>query len=312
MINPNFHIIGKESIFDSKHKEYRQQWHENPQKNIISNFPLHLDVEASAICNLKCDFCRTQVDDISEPKFMNWSTYTKVIDEGAKEGLYAIKLNSGSRGEPLLHKLLPDMIEYAKDKGILDVYFNTNATLLTKKLSKKLMESGLDRISISFDGHNKETYEKYRKHSFEDTLKNIMNFIDIRNENFDTKIRIQTVKFDDVNLDEYYKFWSPFVDEVAYIDKKDYSAPKKKIISNWKCPYLWQRMMVRWDGNIAMCGFDYEGNFGNVNHGYKIKTAWQNWNAMERIRTYHKMGGSHMIVTCNRCTFRATEIKKLE
>ena len=50
------------------------------------------------------------------------------------------------------------MVEYAKRKGIMDVYFNTNATLLTRDVGRKLIKAGLDRFSISFEGTTAEVY----------------------------------------------------------------------------------------------------------------------------------------------------------
>ena len=127
---------------------------------------------------------------------MSFDTFKKIIDEGAEYGLRAIKLNSGGRGEPILNKSLPEMVAYAKSKGIMDVYFNTNATLLTHDIGTKLIEAGLDRISISLEGTDANMYEKYRVGaSFEKVLKNIKEFIKLRDEmNSGTPlVRIQAV-----------------------------------------------------------------------------------------------------------------------
>ena len=53
------------------------------------------------------------------------------LDEISEMGVPSIKLNW--RGEPLLHPKLCDFISYAKNKSIIDVSINTNATTLTKK-----------------------------------------------------------------------------------------------------------------------------------------------------------------------------------
>ncbi|MEK7783695.1 MAG: hypothetical protein AAB279_07190, partial [Candidatus Binatota bacterium] len=56
--------------------------------------------------------------------------------EAAENDLCSIVL--ASRGEPTLHKELPEMITYARSKGIIDIKLNTNATRLTPELSRKL------------------------------------------------------------------------------------------------------------------------------------------------------------------------------
>lgn len=320
-VNPNFHTLTEKSILDkndARFREYRRKWDERPKNFVIGEFPLHLDIEATSICNLRCPFCATSYKGADFPQsFMDFEIFKRVIDEGAEHGLYAIKFNSGARGEPLLHSTLDKMVAYAKKKGILDVYFNTNATLLTKEIGRRLIEAGLDRVSISFEGLEPEVYEKYRVGaSFEKVVDNIKEFVELRDKINSDKplVRIQTVALPDIlpKLKEYGEFWSRIVDEVAYIDFKDYSHLRGDLISDWACPYLWQRMMVTWDGKISICGFDYSnahelGNVGDTS----IRAAWKG-EVMKDIRKKHREGKSHEVEVCNGCAFRTTEVLKIQ
>ena len=76
------------------------------------------------------------------------------------EGLCGMKLSY--RGEPLLHPRIADMVAYAKDHGVLDIYFNTNAMLLTEKKAKALIAARLNRISISVEGTDPVAFERER------------------------------------------------------------------------------------------------------------------------------------------------------
>ncbi len=319
-VNANFHIIGGKSILnrnDPVFREYRSKWEEWPRNFHTGEFPLHLDVEASSVCNLRCEFCETNYDKVgTKYGYMEFDVFKKVIDEGSENGLYAIKLNSGARGEPLLHKNIVKMVEYAKKKRIIDVYMNTNAVLLTRDIGRKLIDAGLDRISISFEGTEPEIYEKYRVGAkFEKVRRNILEFIELRNSlNSGTKIRMQTVATPEIQacIKEYGEYWSRLVDEVAFIDFKDYGAKRKDLVSDWACPYIWQRMMITWEGTISVCGFDYTDNhkLGNVKKD-SIVEAWKG-EKMEHIRKLHRAGKSHEIPLCNGCPFRTTEILKRE
>jgi len=284
---------------------------------MVGSFPLHLDIEITGLCNLRCPFCATSYEPITDKGFTSLDSFKRIIDEGAEHGLCAIKLNSGGRSEPLLNRSLPEMVEYAKRKGIMDVYFNTNATLLTRDVGRKLIKAGLDRFSISFEGTTAEVYEKYRVGaSFKRVLKNIKEFMALRKEMNATHplVRVQTVALPELvpTLDEYARFWGNIVDEVASIDFKDYSRLKHDLVYDWACPYLWQRMMIRWEGSISICQFDYSStyNLGNINSGGKIRSAWEG-RTMEQIRDLHKKGRSHEVKLCNGCPFRTTEILKL-
>ena len=46
----------KESI-SGRYKKYRKEWSENPRSNIVSGFPLNVDIELTNACNLKCPHC---------------------------------------------------------------------------------------------------------------------------------------------------------------------------------------------------------------------------------------------------------------
>ena len=74
--------------------------------------------------------------------------YIKVLDEGRENGLYGVKFNF--RGEPTLHKSLSKFVRYAVDAGLVDVYFNTNASRLDEKKSVEMIESGPYKNNLFF------------------------------------------------------------------------------------------------------------------------------------------------------------------
>ena len=77
--------------------EYRKKWEEYPSKQIVSDFPIHLDIETTNGCNLKCPMCpRTillQKKSFHKIQFMDFEFYKHLIDQGAQQGLCSIKLN---------------------------------------------------------------------------------------------------------------------------------------------------------------------------------------------------------------------------
>jgi len=313
--NTWFHHVTGSNLHERKDErfiEYRRKWNEWPETFNIENFPLFLDIEVTSVCNLKCPFCATTISkDKFKKGFISKYHVEKIINEGAENGLYGVKFNM--RGEPLLHSLIDYFVKYAKEKNLIDVYFNTNALLLTDSMSNKLIEAGLDRISISFDGHTKEIYEKNRVGSnFEIVLENVKKLQSIKNK-LNVKhprVRVQTIKLPGIDMQKYKELWEPISDEVAYLDYQDMTSRKKGIISNWRCPQIWQRMAILWDGEIFPCNHDREclikmGNIDNVS----IKDSWKSSN-LEFIRRLHYQGSSHIIDACDGCYLRDTEILK--
>ena len=155
-----------------KFREYRVGWKENPKlaydKDNWGSFdPLCLDIETASICDLACPHCFREYI-LTPDKIMKFDFYKRIIDTAVEFEVPSIKLNW--RGEPLLNPQLEKFIKYAKERGILEVSINTNATHLTKERSKSLIDSGLDLIIYSFDGGTKKTYEKLRPSRFEKNI----------------------------------------------------------------------------------------------------------------------------------------------
>ena len=308
------HISGKKINEEKNDKfiEYRRKWREWPNSCIIGDFPLFLDIEVTNACNLRCPFCETTISGMYHQKgFISKNCIEKILDEGANNGLYGVKFNI--RGEPLLHPLIDDFVRYAKEKGMVDVYFNTNAVLLTESMINRLIEAGLDRISISFEGHTKDIYEKNRVCSNYDlVLKNIENLRKIK-EKLGVKypfVRIQTIKLPEIDIKKYENFWKTRVDEVACLEYQDMTSRKEGIVSTWRCPQLWQRMAVLWNGDIWPCNHDHKSfaNLGNIEK-ISIKDSW-NSETMNHYRNLHLQGLAHKIKSCNGCYLRDSEISR--
>jgi len=321
--NCNYHIAGGNGILessDAKFREYRRRWTEYPRNFTVGDFPLHLDIESTNLCNLNCPYCAVSSDfwGKSEKGFLPFPLFKKVIDHAVENGVYSIKLSL--RGEPLLHKQIAEMVAYARKKGVIDIYFNTNAVFLTEDTCNLLIDAGLNRISISADGWNKESFEKNRRGAeFKSVYDNIAGLRKIRRDrgvDF-PKIRIQAVMLDEIKAHwaEYLKLWQPLADELGYLDAREEGPgiDHRGLTGNWACPFLWQRMVILCDGSLLPClmhGIEDLSlmSLGNVKD-LDIKTAWQSQRC-DLYRGLHREGRSHKIEACDRCSYRALEIKK--
>jgi len=314
------HDVAGENILastDERFSEYRRKWEENPKKLHPGEFPLHLDIEVTSVCNLQCPFCATTYSNFKNG-FMKWETAKKILDEGAEHGLYSCKFNF--RGEPLLHKELEKFIYYAKEKGVIDIFFNTNAVLLNEERAKKLIDSGLDRITVSFEGFEKNMYEKNRKGAkFDSVVDNVARLLNLREKlgRKKPRIRVQAVLIPEMKnqMGDFIDFWNKRVDQVSYnemlpsVDKVH--SKIKKVKSEWICPFPYQRLTIMWDGTITACQNDYHGKlaFGNIND-ITIKKCWKKM--LKPLRSIHSKGQTHTIETCAECPLRMNELIKRE
>lgn len=324
--NSIFHKATQRSVFDVREednfKRYRRMWMEYPEEYIVGEYPLHLDIESTSVCNLKCPFCARTYSRWGGKKdgFMDMNLYKRIIDQAVDNGLFAIKLSL--RGEPLLHPQIVEMVDYAKHRGILDVYFNTNAMLLDEEMSEKLIDVRLDRISISAEGTTAKVYEKYRPGaSFDKVLNNVEILRNLRQKSglpF-PQIRIQTVLTDELkaSFSDYVSFWERIADEVSYLDcrQEKPGVDHRGRIGSWACAFLWQRMTILWDGTLLPCLAHGISDFSTLVLGVipevTVKKMWKS-EKLEKMRSRHKKRQAHLITGCNECSYRAMELDKLD
>lgn len=301
-----------------EYREYRRKWKENPKSFQLGRGPIHLDIEPTNACNLRCPMCpRTVLLESSPEKlrlgFMDVEAYKAVIDEAIELGVSSVKLNW--LGEPLLHPRIVEMVAYAKEKGIVDVMFNTNAVLLTEELAASLMEAGLDKIFFSFDSPYKEQYESIRVGAnYEDTLQNIQMLKQLKAKKGSksplTRVSMVLMQENANALQDFINLFRDIVDIVAYVDYRDpvveNTAPTDfggamHGYEAFACSQLWQRMIISWDGDVMVCCLDSSRNFvmGNVNQN-SIGEIWQN-DRYRFIRECHKNGKYFLINMCRNC-----------
>lgn len=121
--------------------------------------PYWLTLDPSNFCQLQCPFCPTGANKGTRNKSqMNFDHYKRFIDH---VGPYVIRMEFMNWGESLFNKRLPDMIAEAKRHGIR-TELHENFNNVPDEMIKRLVDSGLDILSVSVDGLTQETYEKYR------------------------------------------------------------------------------------------------------------------------------------------------------
>lgn len=116
-------------------------------------------VEATNRCNLECRTCIRNSWD--EPLGqMSDSIFARVLD-GLRVFSPVPTVFFGGFGEPLAHPRVIEMVAQAKALGG-PVEMVTNGTLLTRDISRGLIEAGLDMVWVSIDGATPESYADVR------------------------------------------------------------------------------------------------------------------------------------------------------
>jgi len=139
-------------------------------RNVNYPAPRLIFWETTAGCNLRCIHCRrVTVADQLLPQDLTTAEAFRMIDEIVRMGRPVFVL---SGGEPLFRPDIFDIARYASDAG-LPVALATNGTLIDDKVAERIRDSGVQRVSISFDGADAATHDAFRglKGSFEAAIR---------------------------------------------------------------------------------------------------------------------------------------------
>lgn len=294
--------------WEQEYAEYRHNWTAYAQKQETSDFPLLVDIELSSICNLKCPMCYTITDEFKRQvnvTLMDWELYTKIIDEiGGK--VPAIRLSL--RGEAMLHPKFVEAIRYAKDRGIKEVSTLTNGGKLTLPYFQKMVEAGIDWITISVDGTG-ESYERVRKPlKFDDLLDKIKAIKQYKEEHGLKRpvIKVQGIwpAIVESGPEIYYTTFVPCTDLVAFNPLIDYLSNDTQIeyLEEFTCPQQYQRLVIGADGLVMKCSNDEENR--EVIGDIKQETVHQVWHGekMQAERNMHlQPRGFMQSAVCRKC-----------
>ncbi|MCJ7579682.1 MAG: radical SAM protein [Candidatus Aminicenantes bacterium] len=286
----------------------RLYFHYNKKSSKLPYSPVRLWVELTSLCNYRCIMCPNKEMNKEAHGYMDFALYKKIIDEAAE---FAFDVNLAHRGESLLHPQIVDAILYAKSKGLF-TRLHTNGSLLTEELAHKILESGLDRLSFSFDGFDKAAYESTRVGgNFEKTLQNIIRFLEIKKEKKSKKpnTSIEVIHFED-NLrlqaknDFEAKFKDLQLDSFVIKDLHNWAGEMKKGRTSAHysaCTFPWNALVVFWDGTVLPCTQDFFGHYtlGNVNETHLLD-IWNN-DKSTHLRSKSAETQINEFQTCSKC-----------
>ena len=257
-----------------------------------------LIIEPTNTCNLRCTFCFVTDGMTRDGGFMDFDLFKKIIDDC--NDLEHLCMHNW--GEPLLHKGIFRMIEYAKNKGVNYVVMNTNGTLLTDKMINRIVNSKLDIIRFSIDG-SAETFKRVRGVELENIEKNIKK-LKIIKEKKKPELKmgvVFTVEEDtEGDAEDYINHWEKIVDHVR-LQPKLITSPRTEV-----CPEPfgkdYGKLVVLWDGRVIPCCVDYNANLmiGNIQND-TIPNLWKS-EKLNILREQHLKGEfPDTCANCNEC-----------
>lgn len=250
--------------------------------------------------------------------------YRTIIDQMSSHLIY---LTLYFQGEPYLYPGFHAMVSYAKSKKIY-VATSTNGHFLDEANAEATVRSGLNKMIVSLDGTDQETYSSYRKGGeFNSVITGVK-----RLAAWKRKLGVQhpfiIIQFLVLSNNEHQaesikKLGLELgADEVQLKTAQFYSyrlgnplIPKDKKFSGYKslpdgtfipsgrlrnrCFRMWTSPVITWDGDLVPCCFDKdsEHKMGNMENG-NFKEIWKSPN-YKKFRNQIRNSRKSVEICCN-------------
>ncbi len=256
-------------------------------KSIHWGAPISISVEPTTSCNLSCPECPSGLKQFTRPVGkISRDDFALILDQMGKKLQY---ITFYFQGEPLLHSEFADFVRMAKQYKLI-VATSTNAHYLTEPIAEDLISSGLDRLIISLDGTDADTYVKYRRGGdFNKVIENIKTMVVARNsrgvKHPYLELQFLVLKHNEHQIDEIkklgkqlgidrvtlktaqvYEFeegndFIPELDKYARYEKRaDGKYQIKNKLPN-HCFRMWSGCVLTWDTKVVPCCFDKDAEF---------------------------------------------------
>jgi len=266
-------------------KTYRKQWDNAGKKT--PKIPLNLDLELSAICNIRCPFCFLQNKNYTRPKYLFMPTTMAkcVLDDAANIGVPAVKFNW--RGEATMHPDFSEITAYAADSKFHDILINTNGNYRSSKVYGLM---NCTKVMYSVDSMEENTYKVMRAGgSLRIVLDNIEMLLKFGHRNvWVRRVLTDSNKAEDFKSSVAQKFGDAVKVAEHYVF--DRAVVRKSNAPRTYCLYPSQRLVVGTSGDVFPCCVDYDEGMrvGNV-YLKPISEIWDGFR-MKFVRAMLKKG----------------------
>lgn len=300
--------------------------------------PFTVIIDTSEVCNFKCNYCFRASSDVScdtygkKESLMKWDTFVKVVDQIKMFPNQNIKrISLSGHGEPLCNRKLPQMVKYIKDSGLIGVTeIHTNASMLMDSdFCKELAHSGIDKVIISLQGINAQSYKEVADVDihFDSFLNGLKTFYHEKKDTI-VNIKIADISLKNGEEEKFYEIFSSFSDRL-FVEKivplfngvnysqiiDDKKGNVNKYGQNFKeqkiCTQVFYTLLISPEGEIYPCAqLEAPFSMGNVNE----TTLVEAWNSEKRT-TFLKRNlkcGFKNINKCDECYIPYNTIKVKE
>lgn len=126
------------------------------------NKPVHLQIEPTTVCNLKCAFC-VREKNVFRPKSLSLEQFQNIFDQ-----VRPVRVTFAGDGEPTLCPDIWKMVAHARDRGAKTII--TSNWTIGPRIAEKALDAGLSALRVSIDAATASTYVAMRKADYHNVI----------------------------------------------------------------------------------------------------------------------------------------------
>lgn len=250
--------------------------------------PYILFLDPCNVCNLRCPLCPTGMNELGRKQgMMSFECFQRYLDPHVP---YLFEVNVHNWGESLINKEIFRMIDYAQSRNV-GTNMSSNLVIAQPDDLDRLIDAGLEHLTVSLDGADEESYLKYRvRGKFDRVVDNMAELIRKRNargrrtpfvewqyivmkhnedkveqaEQIAAKLGVDRIRFIPVGLPFETRNRQVLADEwfptkfTGRDDGKDIPQTFGQADRPAPCYYLYRSMVVNTDGGVSPCCIVYK------------------------------------------------------
>jgi len=217
-----------------------------------------LRLESTNHCNFECTFCPHPTME-RDKGFMDEDMVYKLIQEAGQLGFKMLDLRNF--GEPIIDRRLAKFAKYAREVGFETIYIHTNGHLINAKMLDDWGKNGITDVLISLSpkGEFSQTRPGINVDKF---FNNIEKLINDKPDCLNI-LKVDYIKTGMSSIEEETEFfeWLHRLGIPKRIDISLHNWAVGEDNSHYTCHRLWSSITVLWDGTVALCCLDYEGDY---------------------------------------------------
>jgi molybdenum cofactor biosynthesis enzyme MoaA len=247
---------------------------QQPENGAVgSNVPDHVQIQTITGCNAKCIFCPNGKTRRKIPagRRMDWDLYRSIVDQCLELGIrrYSVYLMN----EPMLDPELAGRVAYvsARIKKSQYVKVTSHGGLLSERMAKELLDSGLDKLKISVQSLDPDTYRNIMGLPLAKTLKNIDRFLELKVRGGYKLPRLEIVMVDSIQthdeIPDIRRYWQdrniklyiePVENRADQDNIRETAVGRHRLTSFSWCRRLMEQVYILYDGRMVQCCADWE------------------------------------------------------